>query len=56
MELKDLIRDIPNFPIEGIVFKDITTLLKDKNGYEKTLNELYNISKNKEITKVIGIE
>jgi adenine phosphoribosyltransferase len=56
MELKDLIRDIPNFPIEGIVFKDITTLLKDKNGYEETLNELYNISKNKGITKVIGVE
>jgi adenine phosphoribosyltransferase len=56
MEIKDLIRDIPNFPIEGIIFKDITTLLKNKNGFEKTLNELYNLSKNKGITKVIGVE
>jgi len=56
MELKDLIRDIPNFPIEGIIFKDITTLLKDNSGYEVTLEKFYNLSKNKGITKVIGIE
>ncbi len=56
MDLKKLIRDVPNFPIEGIIFKDITTLLKDKDGFSDTLNKLYNISKNKEITKVIGIE
>jgi len=56
MKIKDLIRDVPNFPIEGIIFKDITTLLKDKSGFSATLDELYNLSKNKGITKVIGIE
>lgn len=56
MDLKELIRDVPNFPIEGIVFKDITTLLKDQNALNETLDKLYNLSKNKEITKVIGIE
>ncbi len=56
MDLKKLIRDVPNFPIEGIIFKDITTLLKDPIGYSMTLNELYNIAKNKGITKVVGIE
>ena len=56
MNLEELIRDVPNFPIEGIVFKDITTLLKDKVGFEETLIQLYNLSKNKGITKVIGIE
>lgn len=56
MELKELIRNVPNFPIEGIVFKDITTLLKDPNGYSETLDMLYNLAKNKGITKVIGIE
>lgn len=56
MELKKLIRDVPNFPIDGIVFKDITTLLKDYQGFSKTLDELYNISKNRGITKVVGIE
>lgn len=56
MDLIKLIRDVPDFPVEGIVFKDITTLLKDKNGFNVTLNKLYNISNNKEITKVVGIE
>ena len=56
MNLKKLIRDIPNFPIEGIVFKDITTLLKDPNGYSETLEQLFNLAKDNGITKVIGIE
>lgn len=55
-ELEKYIRDVPNFPIEGIVFKDITTLLKDNKGFEKTLSDLYNYAKNKGITKVVGIE
>ena len=56
MELSKLIRDIPNFPKEGIIFKDITTLLKDGAGFAETLNKLYNVSKDKKITKVLGIE
>ncbi|NOX65532.1 MAG: adenine phosphoribosyltransferase [Chlorobi bacterium] len=56
MDLKKLVRDVPNFPIEGIIFKDITTLLKDPEGYSETLDKLYNLAKNKGIAKVIGIE
>ncbi len=56
MELEKLIRDVKDFPIKGIVFKDITTLLMDKNGFSNTLEQLYQISKNMGITKVIGIE
>ena len=56
MDLKELIRDVPDFPVEGIIFKDITTILKSKEGLKYTLNELYNISKNNMITKVVGIE
>lgn len=56
MDIKNLIRDVKDFPIEGIVFKDITTLLKDADGFKLTLEELYNFSKNKGITKVVGIE
>ena len=56
MNLKKLIRDVPNFPIKGIVFKDITTLLKDNKGFEATLDKLYKLCKNKGITKVIGVE
>ena len=33
MELKDKIRSIPDFPKQGILFRDITTLLKDKDAY-----------------------
>jgi adenine phosphoribosyltransferase len=56
MEIKNLIRDVPDFPKKGIVFKDITTLIKDKEGFKYTLDKLYNLAKNKGITKVVGIE
>ena len=56
MELEKLIRDVPNFPKEGIIFKDITTLLKDSAGLNSTINALYDLAKGKGITKVAGIE
>ena len=56
MELKSLIRSVPDFPKKGIVFRDITTLLKDAGGFSAALEELYNFAKNKGISKVIGIE
>ena len=56
MDLKKLIRDIPDFPMAGIVFKDITTLLKDPQGLISAAEELCNCAKNKGITKVAGIE
>ncbi len=56
MELKSLIRDVPNFPKQGIIFKDITTLLKDPAGLNNAAEELLNFLPNNQITKVIGIE
>lgn len=56
MDLKSLIRSIPDFPKDGIMFRDITTLLKDAEGLSAALDELYEISKDKGITKVVGIE
>ncbi len=56
MNIKEIIRDVPDFPVKGIIFKDITTLLKNGEAFEFTLNELYNLCKNKGITKVVGIE
>lgn len=56
MNLKDTIRDVPDFPKKGIVFKDITTLLKNPGALFYTAEELYNLAKNKKITKVAGIE
>ncbi len=56
MDLKSVIRDVPDFPIEGIVFKDITPLLSNPEASKQALDELYNLFKNKGITKVVGIE
>ncbi len=56
MKLLELIRDIPDFPIEGIVFKDITTLLKDNVGFQEALDQLFGFCKDMGITKVVGIE
>ena len=56
MDLKKLIRDVPDFPKEGIVFKDITTLLKNSEGLSQAIEELCKLAKDKKITKVAGIE
>jgi len=56
MELRSLIRDVPNFPKQGIIFKDITTLLKDPNGLNNAVEKLLNFLCNKQITKVVAIE
>lgn len=55
-DLKKLIRNVPDFPIPGINFKDITTLLKDPEGMALALDRLYEAAKDKGINKVIGIE
>lgn len=54
--LKSKIRSIENFPSEGIIFRDITTLLKDSKALALTSDILYERYKNKGITKVVGIE
>jgi len=56
IDLKKIIREIPDFPKEGISFKDITTLLKDKDAFGYVLEETVNYFKSSNITKVIGIE
>jgi len=55
-ELKKYIRSIPDFPIKGILFRDITTLLKEPNGINKTIDELVKFTVGAEIDKVVGIE
>jgi adenine phosphoribosyltransferase len=50
------LRTVPNFPKDGIMFKDITTVLKNKKLFERTAKELYKIYKGKKIDKVVGIE
>ncbi len=55
-KLEEYIRDVPDFPKKGIVFKDITTLLKDKDALKRAVDEMYEIVKDLEIDKVIGVE
>ena len=54
--LKSLIRDIPDFPQPGIVFKDITPLLKDPQGFRGTVDALATHFGDRPIDKVVGIE
>ena len=55
-ELKTLVRDVPDFPQKGILFKDITTMLKDKEGLRTAAQMLSERYADKGITKVVGIE
>ncbi|TDX48003.1 adenine phosphoribosyltransferase [Orenia marismortui] len=56
MNLSDKIRTIPDFPKEGIAFKDITTLLKDPNAYEEAIDQIAKRYKDKDIDLVLGVE
>lgn len=55
-DLKKYVRSIRDFPIKGIMFRDITTLLKDPLAVAETLNQLLSHSKNLKIDKVVGVE
>ncbi len=55
-ELKKAIRDIPDFPKKGILFKDITTLLRDPVSFQRTVDLLSHRYIGKDIHLVVGIE
>ena len=54
--LKDLIRDIPDFPKAGVVFKDITPLLADPEGFSLVIETIAARFEGQGVTKVVGIE
>ena len=54
--IKSKIRTIPDWPKKNIMFRDITTLLKNPDGLKETVDLLYNRYADKKIDKVIGIE
>ena len=56
MNLKDYIRSIPDYPKKGILFRDITTLIKDKNAFSETINQIVERSKKYNFTKIAAIE
>ena len=55
-DLKTLIREVPDFPKAGILFYDITTLLKDKDGFRGVIDGLKQHYQNAAVDKVLGIE
>ncbi len=56
MDLRDKIRQIPDFPKEGIVFRDITTLIKDKDAFKQAVDEIVSDLKDKKIDYIVGPE
>ena len=55
-ELKAQIRDVPDFPKPGILFKDITTLLKDPKSLRRTADLLAELTRGRDAQKVLAIE
>ena len=56
MELKDYIRSIQDYPKEGILFRDITTLLKDKDAFKLAIDKMAEQVKDKKIDLIVGAE
>ena len=56
MNLEDFIRNVPNFPIEGIQFKDITTLSKNPGAFKESCDRLITHFNKKGINKVCAVE
>ena len=56
MDLKKFIRSIPDYPKKGVLFRDITTLIKDEKAFEETINQIVERSKKFEFNKIAAIE
>ena len=56
MDLKDYIRSIEDYPKKGILFRDITTLIKDELAFEETINQIVERSKKLKVDKIAAIE
>lgn len=56
MDLASTIRSVPDFPVKGILFYDITTMLKDRGAFKESIDQLFTHYENVEIDLVVGIE
>ena len=56
MNLKDFIRSIPDYPKKGILFRDITTLIKNEKAFSETINQIVDKSKKVKFDKIAAIE
>lgn len=56
MKLKDAIRTVPNWPIEGVMFRDITTLTLNPEAFQETCDAFFERYKNAGLDKIVGID
>ena len=56
MDLKDYIRSIPDYPKKGILFRDITTLIKNEKAFSNTIEQIVDASKDFKVDKIAAIE
>ena len=56
MDLKNIIRNIPDYPIKGVLFRDITTALKDKDALKYSVDEMMKTLENVEFDYILGPE
>jgi len=56
MDLKEYIRSIPDYPKKGILFRDITTLIKDEKAFTHCINQIVEKSKNFKFEKIAAVE
>lgn len=56
LDLRGFIRNIPDFPKEGILFRDITTLLDNKNAFSQVINALAEPYRDKKIDCIVAVE
>ncbi len=56
MDIKEKIRTVPNWPIEGVMFRDITTLLQEPDVFRQTCDLFYERYKDMKIDKIVGID
>ena len=56
MDLKDYIRSVPDYPKKGILFRDITTLIKNENAFNETINIIIERLKKYDFNKITAIE
>jgi adenine phosphoribosyltransferase len=56
MDLASTIRNVPDFPVEGILFYDITTMLNKPEAFKASIDQLVKYYQNREIDQVVGVE
>ena len=56
MDLKEYIRSIPDYPKKGILFRDITTLIKDEKAFTETINQIVEKSQKFKVEKIAAVE